>query len=121
MRFGEVAKGRYITQRQYAKAAGITPHELSQINQDHLLPTRDKLRRLCEAAGCMPTDVYTPEELDLVGCMGGPQDAPGEPKDKRDALYKRLSFRVPRSIATTIPDDLWPVPGAHPGGLRHPH
>lgn len=42
---------------------------LSYIETGKLLPTREGLNALCAFFGCLPTDLYLPEDLNLLGTV----------------------------------------------------
>ena len=52
-----------------AKALGLTPPQLSYIEQQRMMPRRETLKRMCELYGVIPTDLYTVEELDLINAL----------------------------------------------------
>lgn len=104
----KIQTSKYPKDRALAAAIGIHPSQLSRIKTGKALPTMEQMRRLCTALTCTPPDIYAMEEMDLPNAL---KFAPGRRKDNRGERYKRLSIRILRDVATSIPDDFLEVLG----------
>lgn len=65
-RYKELRQAKDLQARQVAEAAGIDPTMYSRFENYRVLPIPAEFCKLVEALGCLPADVYDPEEVALL-------------------------------------------------------
>lgn len=64
---------------------GVDKVAMSFIEGGRVLPTRDGLEVMCELFDCLPTDLYTRDELDLLAVRAKPEATQQPPQAKAKA------------------------------------
>lgn len=111
-----------LTQPQVsAKLKSVEPRAdvgmVSRYEKGVCLPTRDQLSALEDMYGVPRTELYDPEDLDLL-CLPSATSEPTEESEKADkapppshAGRFRKCYRISREFAASLPDDLLQVCG----------
>lgn len=81
---------------------GVDKIVMSYIEKGRVLPTRDGLEVMCDVFGCLPTDIYNENDIDLLAVKRKPEPAQ-QPKTEAIKVKVVSTGENPREILIPSP------------------
>lgn len=92
-KYRELREEKGLQAKQVADAASIDATMYSRFENYRALPIPGDFERITEALQCLPTDIYTPDEVRLIPSVST-TEATGEAKVIREATEYKMTVRL---------------------------
>lgn len=92
-KYRELREEKGLQAKQVADAASIDATMYSRFENYRALPIPSDFERITEALQCLPTDIYTPEEVRLIPSVNT-TEATGGAKAIREATEYKMTVRL---------------------------
>ena len=93
-KYRELREQKGLQAKQVADAASIDATMYSRFENYRALPIPTDFERITEALQCLPTDIYTPEEIRLIPSANTATEATGGAKALRETTEYKMTVRL---------------------------